>query len=238
MARPTMTEDTYANIQLLTPAVGDQATATDMEELQAICFSAGTWTWTWRGVQMTIPPTAGWSWVNQGGATISTNGPVQTLDVPGVISVQARLRVRSCPATPWTLRAWLIDVRGSGGTDEGLVLRESSTGEVYRFGWWLNNANARGLALYWHTSASGAGTAIVTNRRIECNFSQGNQIGLEIEDNGTNLIFKSITPGGTYTWLSEGRTTRMAGGPDEFGFYGSSGISDDSQINLVSWDVS
>lgn len=228
----TMTQDTYATIDALTPASADRAHATDFVGLTADCFSAGTWTYSWKGLPITPPPTSGWSWDNQGSATIATNGPFLSLETPADGTLQIHSRVRTAPATPWTLTATFHDIDGDLRS-LGLVLRESGTGELYRFG---ANTNVGGQALYLahNTSPTAGTTQIATLRRIDVSGDTAGEFTVRIEDNGTNLIFSYMLPGGAYQVVSEGRTSRMAAGPDEIGFHiASSG--DACRVDLVSW---
>lgn len=230
-------KDTYANIVAYSPVAGDIAQPTDFPEVQAMCFSGGTWTWFGRGMQWTPPPTTGWSWVNQGTASISTVGPFQHLTVPLVVTLSIRGRVRTAPATPWTLRAWFHGIDGDSRS-YGLLLREAATGNLYR--WGVNTAYAtavRGAALVFNTSPTAGTTSVVTDRRIAIGTSGDGMMGMEVEDDGVNLYFRALIAGTSYLFHSEARGSRMAVGPDEIGFHGASSLVP-LELDLVSWEVS
>lgn len=229
----SITSDTYANIDALTPSVGDQAYATDYP-VSAVCFSAGTWTYFYQNFRLSALPTTGWSWVNQGSATVTTNGPFLSLNSPSSAGLDIHGYVRTAPSTPYVVTTWLFDVDG-GTRTVGMLLRESSTGELYRFGWINTTSEARGCVVRHDNSPTVSNAIITNNRRIPANGNVSNLVGLQIEDDGTDLYFRVIMPSGTYEMASEGRTSRMAGGPDQIGLHIAT-TGETAQLDVLSWD--
>jgi hypothetical protein len=121
----TPTYDTYATIAALTPAVGDTAQATDGPGYHFVCYSAGVWTVDYRGMVVTPPPSTGWSWINQGGATLTTVGGAQKLTAPLEAYAASRFRgvKRARPSDPTTTpyfveMALLISAQSDNGSKE------------------------------------------------------------------------------------------------------------------------
>lgn len=84
--------------------------------------------------KVTNPPSAGWSWVNQGSATLSTVGGVPVMACDGNSSLNLRLRVRSAPSTPYTITTAMSYTGEASDGGGGLYIRENATGEIIRFG--------------------------------------------------------------------------------------------------------
>ena len=179
----------------------------------------------------TSPPTTGWSWVNQGSATetVLSDGAI-LMDTPAVGTTNLLGRVRSYTA-PLKVRARL-EITGiagnSGGT--GLWFRESSTGELHAF--YFKDILTDFLAMEnWNSPTSFSSTPLNFQK------SRSPSAWLEIEDNNTNLLFRISSNGyaGSYLQLgSVGRTSLMAGGPDQWGWF----IRDHNQLRnsvLTSW---
>ncbi len=180
---------------------------------------------------LTRPPSIGWSWVNQGSATetVLSDGSI-LMDTPAVGTTNLLGRVRSYTA-PLKVRARL-DITGfagnSGGT--GLWFRESSTGELHAF--YYKDIAADFLAMEnWNSATSFGSTPFTASK------SRGSSAWLEIEDDNTDLFFRISSNGyeGTYLQVGTvGRTSFMAGGPDEWGWF----IRDHNQLRnsvLSSW---
>lgn len=84
----------------------------------------------------TLPVTAGFSWVNQGTASlVDSAGIYSSLIIPSVGSRSVKARVKSTPATPYTITALLLHSAPVAASfpDAGLCWRESSSGKLVRF---------------------------------------------------------------------------------------------------------
>ncbi len=86
--------------------------------------------------KLTPPPLTGWTWVNQGGASLSTAGGILTLTAPADTASFTRALVRAAPATPYTITAlvglYLPKANWYGG---GLLWRQSSDGKLIFYGY-------------------------------------------------------------------------------------------------------
>lgn len=185
------------------------------------------------------PPVSGdFAWQNQGDAVVTDHGWGFTLSKAGDGATDNwRSRVKSTPGTPWTLTVFMkIFAFNKANLRAGLVLRESGTGELHFFGWDGGNNVVATDNLAGDTSAlSLAGNELAQIRTPP--------EWWRITDNGTNLIFQWSLEGKVwYTQNSFGRTTHMAGGPDQFGVTvnarNNATPNYDMSLTLFHWDVS
>lgn len=169
---------------------------------------------------------SGWTWVNQGSATVDQAGGSVYLDTPAAAGTNLRVRKTTAPSTPYTLttgiKRWFsIASSLTSLMAAGLIVRESSTGEmsaiaIANFTFATANAPASIWAGNYNSATSAAGA--IGSERNSANI--GDPVWLRITDNGTNLIFEaSIDKIHWYQIASVGRTTHMAGGPDEIGIF-------------------
>ncbi len=160
------------------------------------------------------PPSTGWTWDNQGAATLTSGGGVESLETLDTL-FNIRSRVRTLPVTPWTVRV-LVHVIGGTVRSCGMCLRESGTGEIYRFGPGLSGSGLGGIGLFHNTSSTGGTTSLVVSNTAPL----GGYHWLEINDDGALLNFSTVSPSGEVTELAQfSRTAHLAGGADQFGFF-------------------
>ena len=128
MADSTYT-DTYANI----PAASSDGDLFFPSDGRSVYRDTGAAWMPWGPIcPMTDPPAAGWSWVNQGGATVSTtNGGIY---LETLLDSQYNLRayVRAAPTPPYVITGrftarWEWALRNDS---VGLCWRESGTGKM------------------------------------------------------------------------------------------------------------
>lgn len=164
-----------------------------------------------------------WSWVNQGSATVVQQKGIVYLATPFAAGTNLRARVGTAPSAPYRIEAG-IKTWFSAATSNvslmaaGLLFRESGTGELsvivisnFTFGTANHPAS---IAAANYNSATSFNAVIGTER----NTVLGQVIWLAIEDNNTNLIFQaSIDRINWETRATIGRTSLMAGGPDQVG---------------------
>ena len=131
--------DTYANI----PAAGNAGDLFFPTDGVCVYYDNGA-EWVPYGpvFPATEPPTAGWSWVNQGAAVVdATMDGISLYMGNGSNNWNLRCYVRSIPSVPYTVTTrflgtvHIVDSNGAagGGGDYpawGLVWRESGTGEL------------------------------------------------------------------------------------------------------------
>jgi len=160
---------------------------------------------------LTAPESSGWSWVNQGSATVTTTQNAIYLSDPGTTSFQDRLYVRSAPSTPYTVKALFIpQIYPWGITSDspashnlapscGLAFYESSSGKVISFLYYCYDTatdESSGVEIYQGPSLEISKDNSVTSNNSQYEnglnikplaFSSG--IWMGVEDDGTNLYF-------------------------------------------------
>lgn len=165
-----------------------------------------------------LPPTSGWSWVNQGTGAVTDVGDGRTvLTSSSAGGNNLILRVRTAPATPYQLVVRCSALTDSStGNGYGICFRESGTGEI--------------STMYYKGSDTGIITVEDWNSATSFNAQLATRTGyltgplplwMRIADNGTNLIYSASTSGFDASFEqihSVGRTAFMAGGPDQIGF--------------------
>jgi hypothetical protein len=89
--------------------------------------------------QMTPPVIADFTWVNQGGATVTDRKGMMVLEPPTAASGDSlRLLVKTAPATPYKITLAMMStdpeiISGTSGS-QGICWRESGTGKIITFG--------------------------------------------------------------------------------------------------------
>ncbi len=234
VARPvagsTITQGTYAAVPA-SPRAGDLHLCSDCELIRY--YDGASWRdrlpqWG----ELTIPPSAGWSKVNPAKSTYDTRGPYRRIVPQLDAGLSQRLEVRAAPATPWVLRA-LVRVAGGEQRTAGIYLRESATGELIRWGPRLAAGTSTGMCAYHDTSPT------VSIATIYANADVGHYAGgwwpLYLGDDGTDIYAGIWSPDGSlHEHWREGRTLRMAGGPDEIGWGGAS-TDVELSVELAHW---
>jgi hypothetical protein len=170
----------------------------------------------------TAPPTTGWSWVNQGSATIATDLGAEFLTAP-TSTRNWRLRARTLtPSSNYTATAY-IEAAGVSPTSTnrwytGIGLRNATSGSFITFGPSLYAAASIGaqLTIYRWTNAT-TFSASSFEQATSALAGAGVLNWLRIREDGTNRYFE-YSPNGV-DWIlvfSEGRTTFIT--PDQFIF--------------------
>lgn len=179
---------------------------------------------------LTDPPLTGWTWDNQGSSTEDISGPGIFLSLTSQ-SNGGRYLYRTEPATPTTITAAFY-VDWKAGSDNALNFGfRDNTGKLV-FWHIANNHNIYVYKFTSSTSASAAYTSIGSDLGL-----YGQPVWLQIEDDGTNLIFRyrlgSRGPWQTFSTVS--RTDFMTGGPSQvvIGGYTNGGAQ---ALTLISWD--
>jgi hypothetical protein len=179
---------------------------------------------------LTLPSDTGFAWVNQGTSTITTTrGALHLKTVAGENSGQ-HMRVKTAPATPYTVTALLLGCC-VGGTNPGygLVHRQSSDGKIRIFAL-FNATNERTLAIDNWTNE----TTFSARPADADEFHGDGPVWFRMADNGTNCIY-SISANGQ-DWIqvySVGRTTFLT--PDQIGFACRPHASYDAHCTVISW---
>lgn len=161
----------------------------------------------------TPPVFADYSWVNQGSATsnVHKNGTM-TLQAPAASSGGVHALVKSLPGTPWTAVARMSFSCYNGAWQEaGLILRESGTGKLYKFGIQMPTWNQ---FLYYYADATTYSTSLLVNGH----WGENVPFWWKIADNGTNLTFGISQDGEVFDQtFSHARGTHFTTGPNQIG---------------------
>lgn len=182
--------------------------------------------------RLTIPPSSGWSWVNQGGATLDDSGGAQTINAPTTSGESARVRTRAAPATPYTITALVaLDVLAVNYHNAGIGFRQSSDGKMSVIRWQTGD---RVQPLNWSTATSvsgNVGTSVIGPWPVD-------RLWLRIADDGTNRTYSVSASGRVWRVLyTIGRTTFLTA--DEVCFYiDLQNATHSGAITLLSWAVS
>lgn len=164
-------------------------------------------------VPCTRPDDTAFSWVNQGSSTVETSRGGIYLEHPAAGSAtDASLRVKTAPATPYTITAHLkLNVMFvTQFLQAGLLFRESSTGRFVTMHLQTN-------AIFVSKWTSGT---VENADYYNSDALVGTPEWFQISDDGTNLKYRVSRDG--YHWITiftKSRTDWMAGGPDSVGIF-------------------
>ena len=161
---------------------------------------------------LTEPPAAGWSWDNQGSASLdSAYGGVYLL-TPASATGELRVRYRTAPAPPYVITAciiphiYLVNYAGIG-----LCYRQSADGKIKAFQYGAGSSSI--ISQNWTNS-----TTWSANGAAEVITQFAPALWLRIADNNTNRIMSWSTDGlHWHAFFTEGRTTDLTA--DQVGFF-------------------
>lgn len=158
------------------------------------------------------PSDTGFSWVNQTGASIdTTKGALVLTGSASGAAANLQCRVKTAPATPWTVTAFITPLCSSKNFNSyGLLFRASGSGAIHVFDWMA--ASLRSSKYTNATTFSADYQSLVFNNQPRW---------MRIQDTGVNRVC-SLSPDGQH-WLqvhSIGRTDFLTA--DQYGFFCSS----------------
>jgi len=185
---------------------------------------------------LTLPSDSGFSWDNQGGATLSTANGMLVVTVPAAAGDNLRVRYKTAPSTPYTITALFIGTpRPVNFNAFGLVFRQGSDGKIVTFGVCGNTGNITGYSLsaFKYNSATSFNAVYISSTGY--GFPFGGSIWLRVTDNGTNRICSVSYDGFTFEQIqSISRTDFLTA--DQIGFYGSAENGTYGLVtSVVSW---
>ena len=191
---------------------GEQYYCTD-SHYHYVANSASPWSWQayYMGVPVTEPADADFgTWVNQGSATTSEAHGGVRLYVPAQGSANWRMKVKSTPSAPYTIRmAFMATCHPSNYWQAGFVIRQSSDGKFIAYSltnFFLSNYQKFNSPTSWNSNY----TADVDIRMLSP------FIWVELEDDNTNRIVRISHIGYDYwQFHSVGRTDFIT--PDQVG---------------------
>lgn len=160
----------------------------------------------------TKPVDGDFAWVNQGGATVTTTNGGIALYTSADTGFLLRLRVKTAPATPYTITTYILPALGPANFSiVGMCFRQSSDGKLAT--WGLINSSGAKLQSAKFTSATA----------FSATYSEIAQPPLiprwwRIADNGTSRICSFSADGVNFiTFHTVGRTDFMTA--DQVGFF-------------------
>ena len=210
---------------------------------QALC-NGSTWAYFANGMQVTPPPSTGWTADNCPACTFDFTNGYGYLQAPSLSGTRMSAEYRAAPATPYTVTAMLThDIGGApnGGQFQagyGLVFRDSS-GKLVWFeflisgnAWYFETAKFTNSSTFQgNYTQYGGGTAGVLDsftRRPQC---------LREADDGTNLTWSySLDCQHWVQFDQRARSDFFSAGPTQIGF---DAFPDDSQVlvGLLHWQA-
>ncbi len=182
----------------------------------------------------TPPVDAGFSWVNQGTASVvDTSGLGIYLKAPAAASDNFRLRVKNNPFTKFTIIACFIANKPAADfSGVGMVWRQSSDGKIITFGFVHGATTGKeGIQIGKYTSVT---TFSAEYTKIPITFGSA-PFFMKISDDGTNRICSFSSDGTNYYAIhTVGRTDFLTA--DQIGFYANANnASFDTAVTLLSW---
>jgi hypothetical protein len=213
---------------------------TDSLYESALCGASNTYTFYYRGAQVT-PPAGTFSFTNQSGASVTkqTNG-IWSFIFPALAPTGQNIILydRAVPATPYTMTFRIATVTNTvaTGIGSGVSFRESSSGRIECFHLGENGAGTGGpfLSVDRFTSP----TAFTQTQATSLSFAQGTNHGpevLRLADDGTTLTFSWSTDNGVnfVTLYSEARNAFFTTAPSNIGIFGNNSKGNNSNIYLT-----
>jgi len=160
------------------------------------------------GFPFVPPPQTGWSWVNQGSATITSTPDYQLISGGSSPSLNCRMRTRAAPAAPYAVTMG-IEVTARSNSDSAVAAfwRDSSSGRLTFYGFLngsIQSANYNNPSSY---------NSLVFNHSVFL----GPILWLRLEDDGVNRSISYSSNGYDFIVLHTSARTDFIT-PDEIGF--------------------
>lgn len=163
---------------------------------------------------LTEPVDGDFSWVNQGTATVETTRGGIYLHAPAV-SAALRARVKTAPATPYTITCRLLFNLLTGRA--GLCFRQSSDGKLATFTYDFSSGGASNWYSTKYTSP-GVVSANYSGALTASGMNIGREFYMRIADDGTNRIISASWDGVHFFVVHTiGRTDFLTA--DQVGFF-------------------
>jgi len=183
--------------------------------------------------KMVPPPASGWSWVNQGTATVSAAKDHIYLRDPGKAGDNLRCYTRSHTASKVYIAGIIPFGSSASYHGNGIYFRQSSSGKLVT----LYCTQTGDIDVYYWPSPSSAATGLATGQSWRAGTWSSCVIWLRIEDDNSNIKFAISNDGMNFEQtFSESRTAHfLSTGPDEVGIFTNSNNSKVCSNTLVSW---
>jgi hypothetical protein len=162
------------------------------------------------GIEAILPVLADYAWLNQGASVVTDVRGSLDMTIPQVGGLNLRVLVKTAPATPWTVEAWIAGTGlGINFVTHGMCFRQTSDGRLVSLAQRLNQLNM----IKYNSPTSGNLTYATfgTNTMI---------VGFRLADDGVDRI--SLTSADGVNWIelhSVARLDWLTAGADQVGFY-------------------
>ena len=180
----------------------------------------------------TNPTLTSFSWINQGGATLTTGSNYYFLNAPTSATANVRIQKKSAPATPYTITIAIYPLMANASYQGvGVCWRESSSGKLITWGPDLSSTNSALSEGKWASPTSFTANYV----SFYGNWIGASVLFLRISDDGANRVCSHSVDGVNYRIAhSVGRTDFITA--DEVGWY-SNGQSSawETGVTLMSW---
>lgn len=186
--------------------------------------------------KFTAPKSSDFSWANQGTATVTDyKHAVNLSDVSAGATHQLRMRVKTAPATPYTIDAaflWCLDVRQSY-PGAGLLWRDSSTSKIVSF--WIMSVAGPTISYEKWNGPTSYNSSYMNGAAYQRSFGP---IWLRIKDDGTNFSVWISADGASWIQMDSNRSrTDFLATPDQVGFFVNP-YSTAASMTLLHWKES
>lgn len=195
-----------------------------------VATATNTWTPFYQGKQVTIPVSGDFSWINQGGATVTSTAGNIILYAPASASDNLRIRKKAAPATPYTIEiGFTVHASQSNFFGAGFVWRNAAGGQLVcpliGGGTTLDMASAK------FTNA----TTYNSNYTVSpAPYPIGETHWIKVSDTGVNRVTSYSLDGKNWTDIhTVGRTDFITA--DEVGFFANSNNSRAIFMNIFHW---
>lgn len=168
--------------------------------------------------KFTAPIDSQFSWANQGTTTLTDYKHAITIsDVSAGNTHQLRMRVKTAPATPYTIDAaflYCLDTRQTY-PGVGLLWRDSATSKIVTF--WVLNQGYPSISFEKFTNATTYASSYMNAASYQRTFGP---IFLRIKDDGTNFSIWISGDGANWIQMDSNRSrTDFLANPDQIGFF-------------------
>jgi hypothetical protein len=168
---------------------------------------------------MTVPAAADFAtWVNQGSATLTQNGPQLELKFPAGANSGDNLRgvFRALPSAPYTITALILPhPSGDSYARFGIAIRDSASGRINSIYWDIadnsSNDNPIITTARWSSPTAFSATIaanLMVGNKFKYHRMQSSQWWFRIRDDNTDLYFEASAD--KQRWIQIGKEARTA----------------------------
>lgn len=187
------------------------------------------------------PDETGYAWVNQQSATtsITYGGVLLSSPAPGAPGDNINIRVKTAPATPYTVKAGFIPtLYPVDQTSCGLIFRETATSRIIFFRLMFDTTSTSKTDLVLSVDRYTNPTTLSANYKVAtANVIKSPLFWFSITDDGVDLTFSYSNDNIDYTeFFQVARNNFFTTGPDEVGYaINSNTTSGNAIMALLSW---